>query len=478
MDNNSLNKKRLGNCSKTKSQEKVKDQSIKNMIYFLSDKKDNTSISFIKSFIYNNGNNISSNDIQTKKVIKVNTDNSLKSKNKLISLGNINNVQKNTKEIKENYSKKDDNASINEKINKFETRIGNLLDVIDNFEKKFINSPETQRIKDQFKIIMDKKIYKNKKANDYETKSWLKTDFNDEIFSSKDNTSVLKNSCIMDIKNINISINNNNYENNYFITQSSQNKNTNHISKTKKHNYSENKFNIKINNSSIFNKSSIKTSKKKQKCISNDLKNKIFQNQKDKSKLFKLPLDFIINNNNIKNKNIKNYRYNKSQKEFQKPLTDRREKIKNNISSNTLNIKNKLKSANKKRKNCLIINKTIGDNNDIGKKPSIKKDGNIKSNLLNSKKKLFNKNLNPSILKVNSSSNNTINSGRNYKDKKFINNSNLAKNKECINNYINYTLNKKKIIKRNNVITFFNNQINNDNNKDSINNMNLINKNN
>ncbi len=98
--------------------------------------------------------------------------------------------------------------------------------------------------------------------------------------------------------------------------------------------------------------------------------------------------------------------------------------------------------------------------------------------MLNSKKKLFNKNLNPSILKVNSSSNNTINSGRNYKDKKFINNSNLAKNKECINNYINYTLNKKKIIKRNNVITFFNNQINNDNNKDSINNMNLINKNN
>ena len=280
MDNNSLNKKRLGNCSKTKSQEKVKDQSIKNMIYFLSDKKDNTSISFIKSFIYNNGNNISSNDIQTKKVIKVNTDNSLKSKNKLISLGNINNVQKNTKEIKENDSKKDDNASINEKINKFETRIGNLLDVIDNFEKKFINSPETQRIKDQFKIIMDKKIYKNKKANDYETKSWLKTDFNDEIFSSKDNTSVLKNSCIMDIKNINISINNNNYENNYFITQSSQNKNTNHISKTKKHNYSENKFNIKINNSSIFNKSSVKASKKKQKCISNDLKNKIFQNQK------------------------------------------------------------------------------------------------------------------------------------------------------------------------------------------------------
>ena len=98
--------------------------------------------------------------------------------------------------------------------------------------------------------------------------------------------------------------------------------------------------------------------------------------------------------------------------------------------------------------------------------------------MLNSKKKLFNKNLNPSIFKVNSTGNNTINSGRNYKDKKFINNSNLAKNKECINNYINHTLNKKKIIKRNNVITFFNNQINNDNNKDSINNMNLINKNN
>ena len=461
MDNNSLNKKSIGNNKKTKSQEKVQDQNIKNVLYFLSDKKNNAPLSIIKSFLYTKENNELSNDTKTKKVIKVNTDNYCKTKNKLIVPGNINNAQNIKKELNENDMKTDDNMSINEKISKFETRIGNLLDVIDNFEKKFINSPETQRIKDQFKVIMDKKIYKNKRSNDYLHKSWLKTDFKDDLFENKDNTSVMRNSCIMDIKNINISINNNNYENNYFITQSSQNKNTNHISKTKKHNFSENKFNIKINNSSIFNKSSVKASKKKQKCISNDLKNKIFQNQKDKSKLFKLPLDFIINNNNIKNKNIKNYRYNKSQKEFQKPLTDRREKIKNNISSNTLNIKNKLKSVNKKRKNCLIINKTIGDNNDIGKKPSIKKDGNIKSNLLNSKKKLFNKNLNPSILKVNSSSNNTINSGRNYKDKKFINNSNLAKNKECINNYINYTLNKKKIIKRNNVITFFNNQINN-----------------
>ena len=153
MDNNSLNKKSIGNNKKTKSQEKVQDQNIKNVLYFLSDKKNNAPLSIIKSFLYTKENNELSNDTQTKKVIKVNTDNYCKTKNKLIVPGNINNAQNIKKELNENDMKTDDNMSINEKISKFETRIGNLLDVIDNFEKKFINSPETQRIKDQFKVI-------------------------------------------------------------------------------------------------------------------------------------------------------------------------------------------------------------------------------------------------------------------------------------------------------------------------------------
>ena len=463
MDNNSLNKKSIGNNKKTKSQEKVQDQNIKNVLYFLSDKKNNAPLSIIKSFLYTKENNELSNDTKTKKVIKVNTDNYCKTKNKLIVPGNINNAQNIKKELNENDMKTDDNMSINEKISKFETRIGNLLDVIDNFEKKFINSPETQRIKDQFKVIMDKKIYKNKRSNDYLHKSWLKTDFKDDLFENKDNTSVMRNSCIMDIKNINISINNNNYENNYFITQSTHNKNSPHRGKNKKQIYSEKKFNIKINNNnSIFKKSNLKTSNKKPKCISNDLKNKIYQNQKDKAKLIKIPLDFILNNN-INNKNIKNNRYNKSHKEFQEPLTDRREKIKNNNIINIQNKKTKLKSANKKKQSCIIINKNIYGNNDIAKKPSIKKEGTTKSNLLNSKKNLFSQNLNPSTLKMNSAAN-TINSRRDYKDKKLINNFNIIKNKASSSNYINYAMNKKKIIKRNNVISFFNNQHETDNN--------------
>ena len=467
MDKNSLIKNSINNYKKAKSKEKVQEQNKKNIITFLSDKKNKDSLSFIKTFLNANETNELSNDTKNKKVIKVNTENYSKSKNKFIISRNINNIQNAKKEQKENFLKNDDNKSIIEKINKFESRIGNLLDVIDNFEKQFINSHEAQRIKDQFKVIMDKKIYKNRISNDYLHKSWVKTDFNDELLLKKDNSNVSKNSCIMDIKNINININNNNYENNYFITQPLQNKNSPHRTKNKKQIFSEKKFNIKINNSSNFKKSKIEASKKKPKCISNDLKNKINKNQKDKSKVFKLPLDFIINNNSINHKNITNNRYNKSQKEIQKPLTDRREKKININIINIQNKKNKLKSANKKKQNCLIINKNMCGNNDIGKKPFIKKEGIMKSDLFNSKKNLFNKNSASSTLKINSSVNNTINSKRDYKDKKLIINFNLNKNKESSTNYINFTLNKKKIIKRNNVISFFNNQNNTVNTQNS-----------
>ena len=110
MDNNSLNKKSIGNNKKTKSQEKVQDQNIKNVLYFLSDKKNNAPLSIIKSFLYTKENNELSNDTKTKKVIKVNTDNYCKTKNKLIVPGNINNAQNIKKELNENDMKTDDNT--------------------------------------------------------------------------------------------------------------------------------------------------------------------------------------------------------------------------------------------------------------------------------------------------------------------------------------------------------------------------------
>ena len=136
MDKNSLIKNSIDDYKKAKSKEKVQGQNIKNIINFMSDKKNKDSLSFIKTFLYTNENNDSSNDTNTKKVIKVNTDNYSKSKNKFIISRNINNIQKMKIKQKENELKNDDNISITEKITKFESRIGNLLNIIDNFEKQ------------------------------------------------------------------------------------------------------------------------------------------------------------------------------------------------------------------------------------------------------------------------------------------------------------------------------------------------------
>ena len=468
MENISLKDKDINNYINKKTKEREKDKSIEKLIYYLSDKKDNNSSSFIKLFLYNN-NNESQNDISNKKFIKVNTDNNLRTKNKIKSLEKINNDKKTKKTLKEIDISEDDNLTISEKINKFESRIDNLLDLINDFENKFIYSEETQRIKDQFNDIMNKKIYKNKTSKDFMYKSWIKTEKKNDIFPSQENSNVLKDNCFIDIKNINISINNNNYENNYYITQTSQNIDSHPRTFRKKQNCSEKKINININNNSIFKKSIIKTAKKKIKCISNDIKNKILKNYKDKSKVFKLPLDFIINNNNANKNNYKNYRYNHTYKEFQKPLTERNKKDNKYKINEKLNFDKILKSANKKKHNCLIIKNLSPKNDEIAKKPLIKKEGIKKTNLLNSKKKLFNKNSTPSSIIKNSLANNTIIGGKTNKEKNVVNYSQLSKNKESNNNHINYTLNKKKIIKRNNVITFFNNFKDNDNKQEPIN---------
>ena len=123
-----------------------------------------------------------------------------------------------------------------------------------------------------------------------------------------------------------------------------------------------------------------------------------------------------------------------------------------------------------------MIKKIMNENDEQVSKPSIRKEGIKKSNLLNSKKNLFNKNFSPSSIQGNNIINNTINGGRSNKDKNFVNYSNLNQIKEKGNIYINYTLNKKKIIKKNYVTAFLNNQQDIDNNKDSINRKNLCNK--
>ena len=457
MEKNTSKEKDINNFISNKKLEQEKSiESIKN---YLSDKKEKNSLSFIKNTLNNNENDIK-NDITNRKIIKVNKDNRSKSKKNITSPKNINSIKKPNIKIDDIKIEEYENISIAQKINKFESRIDNLLNVINDFETKFIKSPETQRIKDQFNIIMNKKIYNNRTTTDPLYKSWIKTkcNSNNNIFLNNDNKSVLKDSFVMDIKNINISINNNRYENNYFITHSNQNKFIHHNPFNKKQNSSEKNFNLKINNNSIFKKSILKSLKKKPKCISNDTKNKIIQNYKDKTKLFNLPLDFIINNNTIKN-NIKNYRYNNSYKEFSKPLTDRKEKETNDKIINKSKLKNKLKSENKKRHNCLRINKIVCNKDEKGKKPFIKKEELKKDNLLKTKKKLFSKNSAPSTLQVNNLVNFSINRGKSNKEKgkNNINYSNLNKNKENTNNCINYSLNKRKIIKRNNVITTFNN---------------------
>ena len=194
-------------------------------IYLLSDQKDKKSLSFFKTFLINNNTSTLelSNNNSSKKIIKVNTDNRSRSKKSVMAPKVINSVKRSSKIKIDNLD--GDNISMSQRIAKFESRIDNLLNVINNFENNFINSSESEKIKEEFNSIINKKIYKNRIDKNHFHKSFNKTEYNNtEIFNDNNNSNVLKASCIMDIKNINININNNNYENNYFITQSSFNK--------------------------------------------------------------------------------------------------------------------------------------------------------------------------------------------------------------------------------------------------------------
>ena len=449
---------------------KSTNKNIDKMIYFLSDKKERNSFTFFKTFIGNTDD--ISNDILNKKLIKVNTDNKSKSKNYLYNASCItNSVKRSNPKLKSKYKKKEEDLTMNQKINKFESRIDNLLNVINDFEAKFLYSPETQKIKEQFKNIMNKNIYKNKIINNNLFKSFNKnqnkTEGND-ILGIKDNATM----DIKNINNINININNNNYENNYFITHSIND--ISHKVLNQKQNFPNKKFNTNSNNS-IIKKSNLKTKKKISKCNSNDLKNKSINNYKVKSKLFKLPFDSITNNNN---NSTKNTRYNNSYKDLQMPLTDRKEKdIEDNKIIEFNDLRNSLKNINKKKNNnCVKINKAGSSKNQIRKKNFIKKDGNNKVNLFKNKKQVIEKtNLTPSSAQGNRLINNTIGVGLDTNNKikekeKSVNGSAefIRMKKKDNTELINYILNKRNIIKGN-IATSGNNQHDN-NNRDFVNN--------
>ena len=484
MDKNIFNEKEkyysilIKNQIKHENNKKYHDSEIKSsnknmdkMIYFLSDKKERNSFTFFKTFIGNTDD--ITNDILNKKLIKVNTDNKSKSKNNIYNASCLtNSVKRTSKKQKAKFKNKEEDNSMNQKINNFETRIDNLLNVINDFETKFIYSAESQKIKEQFNNIINKKIYKDKITGNYLFKSFNKPE-------TKNNRLEIKNNGTMDInniKNINININNNNYENNYFVTHPIND--INHKSLNKKQNFRDKKMNTNANNS-IIKKSNLKPKKKISNCNSNDLKNKTIHYYKDKPKLFKLPLD-SINNNNF---GIKNNRYNNSYKDLNMPLTDRKEKdIEDNKIIENNDLRNSLKNINKKKNNCLKINKAASSKNEIRRKNFIKKEGNNKVNLFKNKKKVFEKNSTPSSVQGNLLINNTINGGidifnKNKDKEKSVNGSSefIKMKKKDNTEFINYILNKRNIIKNNNMITTGNNQhepINN--NKEYINNKKLL----
>ena len=354
-------------------------------------------------------------------------------------------------------------------INKFESRIDNLMNVINDFEEKFIYSSETERIKEQLNTIMNKDIYKDKINNDKLFKSFNKQDIYNEKSTVKDNANgTMDLSNINNINNINININNNNYENNYFIAPTIKELSRSVINK--KQNFGDKKFSA---NNSIIKKPNLNSKKKISKCNSNDLRNKSIHNYKEKPKLFKLPLDSITSNNYT----LKNNRYNNSYKDLQTPLTDRKEKdLEDNRNIEFNDLGNSLKNINKKKNICLKQNKAASSKNEIRRKTFFKKEGNNKANLLKNKKKLIKKNLTPLSAQGNPLINNTVNGGIEFinknKDKeKSVNGSNeLIKLKKKDNSeLINYILNKRNIIKGN-ILTPSNNQYEPINNKDFVNN--------
>ena len=128
-------------------------------------------------------------------------------------------------------------------------------------------------------------------------------------------------------------------------------------------------------------------------------------------------------------------------------------------------MRNSLKNINRKKNNCIRINKASSSKNEIRRKTFIKKCECNKVNLFKNKKKYVKKNLTPSSAQGNPKINNTMNQGlikehgfdftnRNKDKEKSINGSAefiKMRKKDCAD-LINYILNKRNIIKNSNGI--------------------------
>ena len=208
------------------------------------------------------------------------------------------------------------NIFIQEKIINFESRINNLMQVIQNFEDEFIKSPKPNKIKEQFNTIANKISYNE--INPIKTDALINTNSCKKLF--------LKDNHVYDINNINININNNNYGDNFYISKSINNINTQFNNNP---NLYSNKLKINLNNNNILKNSINKPNNKKIFTNhSNDMKNQSINSYKDKNKIFHLPLESINNYKNIYLNN-KNRKFNNSNKHIhiQMSLTDRKEKF-------------------------------------------------------------------------------------------------------------------------------------------------------
>ena len=180
MEINPLRNKNINNIINKKNSELEKDKNVEKELNLLTNQGDINTSPFIKNLIYNNKD--LEKNVADKTKIKVNISNNSRAKKNIFIQNNIIDSKGRNKKLEELHIEEDENISIAQRINKFESRIDNLLSIINDFEVKYIKSPETQRIKEQFSNIINKKIYKNRISNDPLYKSWIKTEYNDDFF--------------------------------------------------------------------------------------------------------------------------------------------------------------------------------------------------------------------------------------------------------------------------------------------------------
>ena len=169
-------KKTKNNCA---SIQKLKDDKKNNPKLLLesSEKKNKIAFSFIKSYLFNFQDQeknkkcyatkekdliIDKPKMKNVKVNKSSTDINCYKKNNIKKNNEINNANLNSKNNYNNYKY---NNNHDNKIEKLKNRIFNLMEVIDNFEKDYINSSKPKQIKEQLNQINFRIISHNIQQN-------------------------------------------------------------------------------------------------------------------------------------------------------------------------------------------------------------------------------------------------------------------------------------------------------------------------